>query len=180
MKTNTTQVEKWRDVVGFEQRYEVSNQGRVRNKVTQLVLRPGPTSRGYLSVQLYDGSRPKKPRSCCVHDLVMAAFVGPKPTGYQVDHGAKGKQCNALDNLEYVTPTENMRRSAGNRKRLRGTDHPSAKLTSEQVRHLRRLASDGELQVNRLASEFGVSPSTIGDAAKARTYKNVDDYSLAV
>jgi len=52
--------EQWKEVVGFEQRYEVSDLGRVRNKLTQHVLRPAATSKGYLTVQLYDGSRPKK------------------------------------------------------------------------------------------------------------------------
>jgi hypothetical protein len=174
--------EQWKPVVGFENRYEVSSQGRVRNAVRGRVLKPAPTSRGYLTVQLYDGSRPKKPRSYCVHDLVMAAFVGPKPQGYQVDHGDKGKQCNALDNLEYVTPAENIRRfvQTGKRKRYYGSDHANAKLTAEQVRQLRRLLAEGELHTSWLASEFGVSRSTVFDAARGRTYKNVADFPLAV
>jgi len=175
--------EKWNDIVGFVGRYEVSDQGRVRNKFTQHVLRPAPTSKGYLTVNLYDGSSPKDPRSFCVHDLVMAAFVGPKPAGYQVDHGEKGKQCNALDNLEYVTPAENIRRyyeRGGEQKRYYGADHANAKLTANQVCELRRLASEGELRTTRLATELGVSWNTVSDAANGRTYRNVVDYSLAV
>lgn len=103
--------EQWLPVVGYEARYEVSDQGRVWSIKSGKILSPGPNSRGYLTVHLYDGSSPKKPRSHCVHDLVMAAFVGPKPDGYHVDHGRRGKQCNALATLEYVTPVENERRS---------------------------------------------------------------------
>ncbi len=103
--------EAWRPVAGYEGRYDVSDLGRVWSVKSQKELRPGPNSRGYLCVSLYDGSRPKKPRSHCVHDLVMAAFIGPKPDGYQVDHGRLGKQCNAVTNLEYVTCGENIRRA---------------------------------------------------------------------
>jgi hypothetical protein len=176
--------ETWKPVIGFEDRYEVSDQGRLRNKLTQHVLRPAPTSRGYLSVNLYDGSRPKNPRNYCVHDLVMAAFVGPKPAGYQVDYGEKGKLCNALGNLEYVTPAENIRRyyeRGGEPKRYCGPDHANAKLTADQVRELRRLAAmTPSLETSRLAKELGVSCTTVYNAARARTYVNVVDYSLAV
>ena len=183
MRSEVSDKEKWNDIVGFVDRYEVSDQGRVRNKLTQHVLRPAPTSKGYLTVQLYDGSRPKSPRSFCVHDLVMAAFVGPKPPGYQVDHGKKGKQCNALDNLEYVTPAENIRRyyeRGGEPKRYYGPDNANAKLTADQVCRLRRLAACGNLNITRSAMELGVSWDTVSDAAKGLTYQNVVDYSLAV
>lgn len=176
--------EEWREVVGYEGRYMVSDQGSVRNKITQHVLRPAPTSKGYLTVQLYDGSRPKNPRSFCVHDLVMAAFVGPKPTGYQVDHGLMGKQCNALDNLEYVTASENIRRfyERGGKSTCRcGPDHANAKLTADQVVELRRLAvTTSRLAVGRLARELGVSPSTVHSAARGLTYRNVVEQALAV
>ena len=102
--------EMWRGVVGYEHRYQVSNLGRVWSAKSQKILSPGPTSKGYLTVTLYDGSSPKKPRSHCVHDLVAAAFIGPKPSGLTVDHGDRNKRNNAATNLEYVTNLENTRR----------------------------------------------------------------------
>lgn len=175
--------EQSKDFVGYKGRYRVSNQGRFRSEITHRILKPAPTSKGYSSVLLYDGSRPKNPHSSCVHDLVMAAFVGPMPAGYQMDHGLKGKRCNALDNLEYVTASENIRRfyaRGGKKLGHRGPDHANAKLTADQVCRLRRLAVGGELHTARFAREFDVSCATVADAAKGRTYKNVVDHSLAV
>ncbi len=103
--------EEWKPVAGFEGRYDVSDQGNVWSIKNKKLLKPGPTSKGYLTVSLYDGSIPKKPKSHCVHDLVAAAFIGAKPEGYQVDHGELGKRCNAVGNLEYVTCSENIRRA---------------------------------------------------------------------
>ncbi len=105
--------EAWKPVAGYEGRYDVSDQGRVWSRLTDRILRPGPNSQGYLTVTLLNGGRHTK-KTCCVHHLVMAAFVGPLPAGYHVDHGRHGKQCNALANLEYVTPLENDRRSRAN------------------------------------------------------------------
>lgn len=102
--------EEWRSVVGYVGRYEVSSEGRVWSAKNRKVLRPAPNSKGYLTVALYDGSIPKQPRSFCVHDLVAAAFIGPKPEGLQVDHGDRNKANNASWNLEYVTNLENTRR----------------------------------------------------------------------
>ena len=165
--------EEWRAVVGYEGRYEVSTCGRVWSVKTQRVLRPAPTSKGYLSVVLYDGSSPKNPRSHCVHDLVMAAFVGPKPDGMQVDHGDLGKQCNFLKNLEYVTGLENVRRAEqrGLNPRKQGTDSPLSKLTADQVREIRSRGQHEPFAV--LAREFRVDPMTISNVARGRSYRNV-------
>lgn len=169
----TTQ-EQWKAIPGFEGRYQVSSLGRVWSEVTKRVLRPAPTSKGYLSVQLYFNERPKRSRSHCVHDLVMLAFVGPKPVGFQVDHGREGKQCNATHNLEYVTPEENIRRAkATNPPAAAGTDHPNAKLTAAQVREIRRRSAAKTLRAETVAGVYGVSVATIVGVARNRTYRNV-------
>lgn len=168
--------EVWKAVVGYEGRYQVSNQGNVWSMITNRQLRPAPTSKGYLSVVLYDGSSPKKPRSHCVHDLVMAAFVGPKPAGMQVDHGLAGKQCNAVTNLEYVTPQENCRRSVvrGVIVTYGGTASYNAKLSDDDVRAIRaewRQKKRGTIA--RLAKRFGVDPMTIAAVGYGKSYKEV-------
>ena len=39
----------------------------------------------------------------------MSAFVGPRPEGYQVDHIDRDRVNNRLENLRYVTPSENQK-----------------------------------------------------------------------
>lgn len=51
------------------------------------------------------------PQAVYVHELVLAAFVGPRPPGYQADHVDGDRAHNAADNLEWVTPHENVRRA---------------------------------------------------------------------
>lgn len=103
-------MEQWRDVEGYEEYYEASSEGRIRNKKRNKIVKPYADSRGYLSVDL--GYKGKKKRMR-MHQLIMQTF---NPTGYfegaDVDHIDGNKHNNVLTNLEYVTHAENMRRWA--------------------------------------------------------------------
>ncbi len=97
--------EVWRPVVGHEGRYEVSNHGRVRGPRGSVLL-PRRNTRGYAIVSL---STPQGTKTKPIHVLVMAAFVGPRPDGWHINH-LDGWRMNArLDNLEYCSPEENAR-----------------------------------------------------------------------
>ena len=85
-------------------RYEVSNQGRVRNAHTDKVLRPRKHCCGYLHVDLhYKGQR----KTCLVHKLVATAFVEGWREGLEVNHKNGVKTDNRAENLERVTSSEN-------------------------------------------------------------------------
>lgn len=116
-RPNTTE-ERWLPVVGFEGRYSVSDQGRVRSESRKVrfvttqgtekfrltkerILKQGFSS-GYPKVALGDGNI--SPR---VHDLVAQAFIGPKPEGQYVRHLNDDPCDNWLDNLAYGTAIDN-------------------------------------------------------------------------
>lgn len=104
--------------------YEVSDGGHVRNKRTGKILRPFiDLLQDYPRVNLFlsDGTHCRK----MVHTLVMEAFRGPKPKGYEIDHINCDRADNRLENLRYVTPAENranprtiLNNKVGNIKRL--------------------------------------------------------------
>ena len=98
-------MENWKDVAGYEGRYQVSNCGRVKNIRTGRVLRPAKNSRGYLRVLLCKDNE-KKNRS--VHRLVALAFVPSEREGLEVNHKNGVKTDNRAENLEWVTRSENM------------------------------------------------------------------------
>ena len=102
-------MERWLDVEGYEEYYEVSDLGRIRNKKKNKLVNPYSDSRGYLSVDLgYVGKKRVR-----MHQLIMRTF---KPEDYfekaEVDHIDGNKHNNVLTNLEYVTHAENLRRWA--------------------------------------------------------------------
>lgn len=63
----------------FNENYEVSDMGNVRNKRTGRILKPEVVHNGYLRVTI--GKKRYR-----VHRLVYETFVGPIPEGYQIDH----------------------------------------------------------------------------------------------
>ena len=107
--SNTEEI--WKDVVGYEGIYQVSNLGRVKSlnynhtgkeKVRKLDL----GRKGYYLVVLCKGGKRK---AHIVHRLVMLAFIGE--SDLQVNHKNGIKTDNRLENLEYCTASENIRHS---------------------------------------------------------------------
>jgi hypothetical protein len=96
--------ELWLPVPGFDH-YEVSNQGRVRShrRGGGRILRPGPSNYGHLSVVLGRGN------TRMVHQLVLFAFVGPRPPGHDARHIDGDPANNRLENLCWGTRSENIR-----------------------------------------------------------------------
>lgn len=96
-------MEEWRTIVSFPN-YEVSDQGRVRNKITGYMLKPLLNNDNYLYVDLYKEAQ--KPVHNRIHRLVADAFLGPQPN-LVVNHIDGDKHNNDLSNIEWVTPKEN-------------------------------------------------------------------------
>jgi hypothetical protein len=113
--------ETWKDIPGYEGLYEVSDAGRFKRLprrvrfvskngneswriTTERVGSPNLTREGYAIAHLMVNSIRTVPT---VHSLVMAAFVGPRPTGLDINHINGVKTDNRLCNLEYLTRTEN-------------------------------------------------------------------------
>lgn len=112
-----TSDELWKPIPGWEGRYSVSDQGRVRSEKrivdrvdgrTQLfrerLLTLVPDGKGYLRVQLF---RENLGFTRYVHQLVMSAFVGPQPKDLVTRHLNGDKVDNRLVNLTYGTDSEN-------------------------------------------------------------------------
>jgi len=97
--------EQWRPVPAFEGKYEVSDLGRVKSLrwTPPRILRPGPSNYGHMSVVL--GRRNTR----MVHELVLIAFVGPRPPGQETRHLDGDPANNRLDNLCWGTRSENNR-----------------------------------------------------------------------
>lgn len=91
-------MEEWRDVVGAEEYYQISNLGRIRNKCTGEILKPS-LSGGYRHIELRYGIN----KNVLIHRLVAMAFV-PNPFGFKcVNHKDENKLNNNADNLEWCT-----------------------------------------------------------------------------
>ena len=112
--------EEWRDVVGYEGYYQVSNLGRIKvlpHKVVrgfctvvcpEKVLKPRQKDNKYLFVKLSNGSK-KTAKEKYIHRLVAIAFLPNPNSKEQVDHIDGDKTNNAVSNLRWATCIENVR-----------------------------------------------------------------------
>lgn len=112
-------MEVWKDIKGYEGKYQVSNKGNVKSlprneqfckRADEIVLRAFVCGSGYQEVLLCsDGKR----KAALVHRLVAEAFVPHKSGKREVNHIDGNKFNNDSANLEWVTPSENIRHSYG-------------------------------------------------------------------
>jgi len=163
-------LEYWKPVLGYEGWYEVSNMGNVLRVAT----RYGSPAQRRLSLEYHSNGYVRVPitlqgnsRHMRVHVLVMAAFVGAKPHGYQINHKNFDKRNNRLSNLEYVTPSDNMKHAiAGGMAKppsqvAVNRNGRSFKLTRAQVDYIRQ--QPRSVSGVSLAKMFGLSTGHVSD-----------------
>ena len=175
--------EKWKIIEEFP-RYLISNKGRIKILSTLEDKKVFVKDDGYVATTLGDGKQSYK----YVHRLVAEAFIKNKHDKPQVNHinGIKGD--NRAENLEWVTPAENIRhaiytgllkykkkeKKIKNSKYSLGEEVNGSKLTPEEVIEIRVLWELREFKQVELAEKFGVGNSTINDIIRRKQWKHID------
>lgn len=169
--------ELWKPVVGFEGFYEVSDHGRVRSVDRVVAHKTGGrlTLKGRLMVgtRLNAGKYPlvnlwkdgrQHPRY--VHSLVLEAFVGPRPEGFDACHQDGSRDNNHVANLRWDTRKANLADAFTHGTFLHGEKAPWSKLTLDQVMCIR-----GDKRSARLiAQEYGVCRQAIDDVRNGKNW----------
>lgn len=168
--------ELWKDIPGYEGKYQVSNLGRVRSLdryITQIghggtpftrlirgkTLKPGKYCKsGHLSVVLGKGM-PGRP----VHQLVALAFYGPPPEKCDVRHLNGNPQDNRLENLAYGSRSQNILDVYDQGKAWR-------KLTREQAQQAKKMLREG-VSCREIAEHLNVGIHTIYGIKQGRCFK---------
>lgn len=168
--------EAWRPIEGFEGVYAVSVYGEVYSFRLGRRLKAYLNKDGYPRVTLVrpgDGTLVERKVHPRVHRLVAMAFKGDKRNALhcEVAH-LDGNRTNAcIDNLKWVSKIENHSHRFAHGTNCAGEKHPSAKLTDEAVRIIRK--ASGPAFRKELAARFGVSEHAINDVRSRRRWAHV-------
>jgi len=117
-------MEVWKPVRDFEDYYAVSNMGNVKalsrsivsnsrwgcrytRTLKERMITPVDNGTGYLQVRLWVNG---KSFAKYVHQLVVEAFINKPRSDYEVDHIDNDKTNNSVENLAWISHSENMRK----------------------------------------------------------------------
>jgi hypothetical protein len=179
--TNST--EQWKAAKGFHGLLEVSNLGNFRTITRTVngrvieggVKRPSHSNNGYLEVRMsIEGIHHRN----YAHRIVWATFKGSIPVDKQVNHKDMDKSNNALDNLEIVTASENVKHAYAN-----GRTHKTATKYTEEIVlkyiELRSKASYTEKGLitrecnEKLCKALNMTPKELGRIPFTELYKRL-------
>lgn len=169
---NTIAPEVWKPTPQYFD-YEVSSLGRVRRISTGRIV-SADMADGYPRVNLWMPLHGKGVRRYS-HVLVASAFIGPKPQGMEVNHIDGCKTNCTPGNLEYVTPSQNVKHAheTGLKPRHpRGERHYNSKFSDLDVLMIRLSAALGESQ-RKIASQYGTKQGSISSIVCRKTRASV-------
>jgi len=139
-------MEEWKDCY-FNSKYECSNHGKIRNKITKRELKSW-SANGYKYTWLGSikvNNETKKIKSS-VHRIIASSFLGFEKDK-EIDHIDRNKANNRLDNLRWVTKSENgMNKDVKNYRiqRVNGYTYYTVDFTAENNRITDRFKTEAE------------------------------------
>jgi hypothetical protein len=154
-------VETWLSVVGYEGKYEVSDEGRVKSLLTNKVLKPSlfkSYNTTYHRVDLYDALHVQK--HMFNHILVLTAFVSPRPSGLLGLHKNGTSTDNKVANLYWGSHKDNSRDMVAHGNAFLsggGENHAAAKYPDETILAIIAEYTGRWGCQSKLAAKYGVS-----------------------
>jgi len=180
-------LEEWRDVVGYEDFYQVSSYGKVRS-LDRVIARTARgvssnyTKPGALMSQSKKGSfymrvclsKESKSNKHYVHRLVAQAFKDNPHSLPCVNHLDGDKMNNNKDNLKWCTHAENNQHAKDlGLHNVHGEGCHLSKLTSIDVLDICDKLDNKDMTYKEIANHYSITPENVSYIDKGKTWKAV-------
>lgn len=159
-----------KEIEGYEGRYYITDNGDVFNIKRSSKLSPSVSSTaGYLKISLTNssGARP----TYLLHRLVAMAFIPNPENKREVNHKDGNKANNHVSNLEWATPSENIKHALENGliKVAKGEDNYAALLTNDSVLEI----FNSNLTPKKLSENYDVDICVIYQIKNGQNWSSV-------
>ena len=166
-------------MLGYEGRYSVTefgdvfghidSHGCVRENPRKLKCNSSGLSVDYLFVNLYNGGG-KKPTK--IHQIVLEAFFGMKPSGYVCRHLDGNPQNNHVSNLKWGTSKENRADTIKHGRNNNGERNGRSKLMACDIPRIREMVRCG-ITNKDVAGVYGVNQSVVSRIKNYKSWKHI-------
>lgn len=174
----------WKDIIGYEGMYQISNLGRVKSLSRVIQKKSGSTgiskekimasadNQGYRIIYLHKDAQKEK---FTIHRLVATAFICNTENKTDINHINGIKSDNSIYNLEWVTKSENTLHAyrTGLKKSLKGSDNPMSKLTEVNVIDIKFKYRNGGHSYRTLSVLYNVDKALIARIIKGISWPHV-------
>lgn len=171
----------WKDVKGYEGLYSISTLGNIKSLPRDVVRKNGVIQKNkerilkqqklfsYLGIYLYNEKSERV--SKMIHRLVAETFIPDYEDGLQVNHKDGDKFNNKLENLEWVTPSENIRHAIENKLLVH-----HRKYTDEQIMECYNVINTTNVPIKEACKQFNLDYTTFMAVLEGsnRKYLNID------
>ena len=160
----------WKDVIEFENMYQISNKGNVKSLkrksvsgkiLKERLLSPSKDTKGYLRVSLH---KENKSYHRSVHRLVAQTFLGNK-IELQVNHKDGDKTNNITTNLEWCSNKENSEHAYNTNLKQRDILNPAISIKSINIETKKEV---NHYSINQAAKTLRLYPSNILKVLKGK------------
>jgi hypothetical protein len=174
--------EVWKDIVGYEGSYQISNKGRVKSLKRIIYRSDGvkqsyggllktqyKSKRGYMISSLCKNGKSQKSK---IHRLIAIHFIPNPDNKPKINHIDGNKLNNNLDNLEWCTDMENSQHAwktglIDNK----GSKNGMSKLTKSEVLNIRNLK--GKITYREIAEKHNISNANAWLIANKKRWKHI-------